>query len=90
MNHTLIDLYQPESGKLNVPYQPVETTEIIENPPRFTWMPAKLDGEVYVLEVSSSQVFELEFTRVYQPINLNFLLLITHILLERIIGDTHF
>jgi hypothetical protein len=72
MKETIISLYQPKSGELNVPYQPDETTQIIENPPRFTWMPAKLEEELYAVEISSSPSFEMEKTRIYQPVHQNF------------------
>ncbi|MBS4208862.1 DUF4962 domain-containing protein [Bacillus sp. FJAT-50079] len=72
MNDTLIRLYQPESGELFVPYKPDESTKLIENPPRFTWMPAKLDEEVYVLEISNSEKFLNEDTIRFEPIPYNF------------------
>ncbi|WP_413379199.1 DUF4962 domain-containing protein [Alkalihalobacillus sp. 1P02AB] len=71
MRQMLIELYQPESGALNVPYQPDSNSEIIENPPRFTWMPAKLENDRYVLEVSISSTFEKDSTLIYKPIENN-------------------
>ena len=68
MNKTLINLYQPKNGVLNIPYQPDEKTAIIENPPRFTWMPAKLEDDVYILEISTHTEFELENTLSYKPV----------------------
>lgn len=61
-------LYQPDAGVLNVPYEPNEDTKIIENPPRFTWMPAKLEKDIYVLEISSDINFVKENTYTYKPI----------------------
>ncbi|KHF41324.1 DUF4962 domain-containing protein [Halalkalibacter okhensis] len=72
MKDTLISLYQPESGSLNVPYQPASTSEIIENPPRFTWMPAKLEDDCYVLEIAKNPTFQAEETHTYKPIHNNF------------------
>ncbi|WP_371069036.1 DUF4962 domain-containing protein [Sediminibacillus sp. JSM 1682029] len=68
MKETLFKLYQPESGTLNIPYQPDEQTGIIENPPRFTWMPAKLEDDFYVLQLSTDAAFPQEDTLTYQPI----------------------
>lgn len=68
MRETLIQLYQPESGDLHIPYHPSETSKLIENPPRFTWMPAKLDDDVYVLQISSTNEFNDLDTITYQPI----------------------
>lgn len=65
-------LYQPQSGDLTVQYAPSGQTELIENPPRFTWIPAKLEDDRYVLEVSSAPDFTRETTRTYGPIPYNF------------------
>ncbi|MFB5662801.1 DUF4962 domain-containing protein [Alteribacillus sp. HJP-4] len=70
MEEILFKLYEPECDVLNVPYQPDETTVVIENPPRFTWMPAKLENDIYVLEISSNRSFT-ENTFVYKPIYYN-------------------
>lgn len=72
MEKTFIQLYQPESGPLNIPYQPDTATDVQENPPRFTWMPAKLDEECYVLEIASSSLFDSATTIRYKPIYYNF------------------
>ncbi|KAF9121407.1 hypothetical protein BGX30_002607, partial [Mortierella sp. GBA39] len=65
-------LYQPQSGDLTVQYAPSGQTELIENPPRFTWIPAKLEDDRYVLEVSSAPDFTGETTRTYGPVPYNF------------------
>lgn len=64
-------LYQPQSGLLTVQYAPDEMTVLIENPPRFTWIPAKLEHDRYVLQYSSSSLFPLEDTITVQPIPYN-------------------
>jgi hypothetical protein len=64
-------LYQPESGALTIKYEPNEATCLKENPPRFTWMPAQLEGDRYVLEISSSLDFPDELTETFQPISYN-------------------
>ncbi|NWL88890.1 alginate lyase [Paenibacillus sp. 79R4] len=65
-------LYQPLSGDLTVQYQPDEETEIYENPPRFTWIPAKLEEDRYMLEISAAPDFSQEHTRSYGPVSYNF------------------
>jgi hypothetical protein len=45
-------LYQPASTPLTIQYAPDESTVLLENPPRFTWMPARLENERYTLEIS--------------------------------------
>ncbi|MNI70068.1 hypothetical protein D3C73_1258570 [compost metagenome] len=64
-------LYQPQSGVLTVQYQPDETTQLIENPPRFTWIPAQLDHDRYVLQISSAENFAAADTQTIQPIPYN-------------------
>ncbi|WP_025027570.1 DUF4962 domain-containing protein [Caldalkalibacillus mannanilyticus] len=71
MPDTLKTLYQPVAGELNVQYQPDEQTEILENPPRFTWMPAKLEDDQYILQISASPEFTPEETRTSHPIYYN-------------------
>ncbi|MBE9916826.1 DUF4962 domain-containing protein [Paenibacillus donghaensis] len=65
-------LYQPLSGDLTVQYHPGEDTRLSENPPRFTWIPAKLEDDRYMLEISSSPEFDPKETKTYGPIPFNF------------------
>jgi hypothetical protein len=65
-------LFQPESGILTVQYQPDQHTKLLENPPRFTWMPARLDQDRYVLQISMSSEFADAVTDTYRPIPYNF------------------
>ncbi|MFU1795094.1 DUF4962 domain-containing protein [Paenibacillus azoreducens] len=65
-------LYQPLSGDLTVQYHPGEDTRLSENPPRFTWIPAKLEDDRYMLEISSSPEFGPKETKTYGPIPFNF------------------
>jgi len=51
-------LYQPASSELTVPYTPEITHTLYENPPRFTWMPAKIEDCTYILEISASSDFK--------------------------------
>jgi hypothetical protein len=70
--NTLNALYQPLSGDLTVQYEPCESTKWIENPPRFTWIPARLEEDRYMLEVSLTKEFRAEETRRFGPILYNF------------------
>lgn len=65
-------LYQPLSGDLTVQYQPSEEIRLSENPPRFTWIPAKLEDDRYTLEVSPSPDFDQGETKAYGPLRYNF------------------
>ncbi|MEK4118292.1 DUF4962 domain-containing protein [Paenibacillus sp. FSL W8-0919] len=64
-------LFEPHSGRLSVPYQPNEETRLLENPPRFTWMPGKLDNDCYVLQISTSPSFEPGVTMTFTDIPYN-------------------
>jgi hypothetical protein len=67
----LIKLFEPRSGVLSVPYSPQEGTKLLENPPRFTWMPALAEGGTYVLQLSSSPEFADRETTQFHPIPYN-------------------
>ncbi|MFD2612293.1 DUF4962 domain-containing protein [Paenibacillus gansuensis] len=71
MSLSQVSLYQPKSGKLTVQYAPDEYTEITENPPRFTWMPARLDDELYVLQLSTAADFPEKATESFGPLPVN-------------------
>ncbi|MDF2960849.1 MAG: alginate lyase, partial [Paenibacillus sp.] len=64
-------LYQPQSGVLTVQYAPDEQTVLIENPPRFTWIPAQLEHDRYVLQYSRSPQFDSNATVTVQSIPYN-------------------
>ncbi|WP_245624131.1 DUF4962 domain-containing protein [Jannaschia donghaensis] len=65
-------LDEPKAGRLTIGYAPDATTQIVENPPRFTWLPVIEDEAQYVLRVSSDPVFPKGKTRTYPGIPLNF------------------
>ncbi|TVY06745.1 DUF4962 domain-containing protein [Paenibacillus cremeus] len=67
----LSPLYEPQSGVLTVQYEPNEQIGLIENPPRFTWIPAQLENDRYVLQISSHPEFVDEITTTIQPIPVN-------------------
>ncbi|MEK8213847.1 MULTISPECIES: DUF4962 domain-containing protein [unclassified Paenibacillus] len=64
-------LFQPASGVLDLPYGPDEHSDVGENPPRFTWMPASLEEGMYELQISSYKEFEPEYTLTYSQIPYN-------------------
>lgn len=68
---TLSPLYEPQSGVLTVQYEPNEQTKLLENPPRFTWIPAQLENDRYVLQISQSDVFSEADTQTIKPIPYN-------------------
>ncbi|WP_426447353.1 DUF4962 domain-containing protein [Paenibacillus sp. S-38] len=65
-------LYEPRSGRLTVQYQPDEETILVENPPRFTWIPALPENDRYMLQVSLSEDFPEQSTRTIRGIPYNF------------------
>ncbi|MGO4791694.1 DUF4962 domain-containing protein [Paenibacillus sp. 2KB_20] len=64
-------LFEPKSGLLSVPYQPDEESKLLENPPRFTWMPGQLENDRYMLQISTSPSYETEVTTTISPIPYN-------------------
>lgn len=65
-------LDEPRAGKMNIGYRPDQQTEIVENPPRFTWMPVIEDEATYVLRISSDESFSSKNTTVFDNIAVNF------------------
>ncbi|WP_417721855.1 DUF4962 domain-containing protein [Salipiger sp.] len=65
-------LDEPKAGGLTIHYAPVERTEIVENPPRFTWLPVIEDGARYVLRLSTDPAYPRDATLVFSGIPLNF------------------
>lgn len=68
---TLSPLYEPQSGVLTVQYEPNEQTVLLENPPRFTWIPAQLENDRYLLQISQSDAFPGGDTQTIGPIPYN-------------------
>ncbi|MCJ7872883.1 DUF4962 domain-containing protein [Phaeobacter sp. J2-8] len=64
-------LDEPKTGRLTIQYAPDATSEITENPPRFTWLPVIEDEAQYVLRISTDPNFGND-TRVFANIPLNF------------------
>ncbi|MFS0726221.1 DUF4962 domain-containing protein [Paenibacillus sp. 1P07SE] len=64
-------LYEPQSGRLTIQYAPDEDTALLENPPRFTWIPAVPERTDYLLQISTSPSFEDELTKTVGPVPYN-------------------
>ncbi|MBX2837563.1 MAG: DUF4962 domain-containing protein [Gammaproteobacteria bacterium] len=67
-----VKLDEPRAGRLNIGYSPDLSTEITENPPRFTWMPVIEDEASYILRVSTDPQFENADTEQFTDISINF------------------
>lgn len=66
-------LDQPRAGRLNIQYAPADGDQLVENPPRFTWLPVVEDEASYVVRVSSDPKFPAAKTLTFADIPLNFL-----------------
>lgn len=69
---TLPPLDEPRAGGLTIDYAPTEATEIVENPPRFTWLPVIEDGALYALRLSTDPSYPAGDTLTFSGIALNF------------------
>ncbi|MEP2531472.1 DUF4962 domain-containing protein [Shimia sp.] len=65
-------LDEPKAGRLTIQYAPVATTQIVENPPRFSWIPVIEDEATYVVRISTDPKFPVKDTQLFAPIALNF------------------
>lgn len=65
-------LDQPKAGRLNIQYAPAKGAELVENPPRFTWLPVIEPEAVYVLRLSQDPKFPAKTTKTYSALPLNF------------------
>ncbi|WP_204114489.1 DUF4962 domain-containing protein [Shimia biformata] len=66
-------LDEPRAGRLNIQYAPESTDKLVENPPRFTWLPVVEEDARYVLRVSQDAAFPEQSTRLFTDIRVNFL-----------------
>ncbi len=64
-------LDEPKPGTLTIGYQPAGESSV-ENPPRFSWLPALNDDARYVVRISSDAGFAPERTLVFDNIAWNF------------------
>ena len=64
-------LDEPRAGRLTIGYKPAEGDTIVENPPRFSWLPVIEDGAHYTLRIcvdsSDDASTDLTFSRL--PLN---------------------
>ncbi len=65
-------LDEPKPGRLTIQYSPNEGTEIVENPPRFTWLPTLEDGAQYAIRISQNNQYSSSDTDIFSGIALNF------------------
>jgi hypothetical protein len=65
-------LDEPVAGRLNIQYAPDPGDTLVENPPRFTWLPVIEDEARYVLRLSTNASYPPEETQVFTDIALNF------------------
>ncbi len=65
-------LDEPRAARLTIQYAPTEATQIVENPPRFSWIPVIEDEATYVLRLSQDAQFPQGKTRTFCDLALNF------------------
>lgn len=65
-------LDEPKAGRLTIQYAPEAATPMVENPPRFSWLPVIEDEAAYTLRLSTDPNFATKDTQVFAPIPLNF------------------
>ena len=65
-------LDEPAAGRLNIRYAPDPGDVLVENPPRFTWLPVVEDEALYVLRLSTDPHYPAKETQVFADIPLNF------------------
>ena len=70
--HSAAYLDEPKAGRLTIQYAPDNGAVVIENPPRFMWLPVVEDEAHYVLRISKSDAFKAANTQVFSNIPLNF------------------
>ena len=69
---TLPLLDEPKAGRMMIQYAPDAATEVVENPPRFTWLPVIDDAAHFVLRISTDPDFPAKITILFDNIPLNF------------------
>lgn len=65
-------LDEPKAGRLTIAYAPTDGVTVIENPPRFMWLPVIEDEANYVLRIAKTAAFDAADTHVFSNIPLNF------------------
>ena len=69
---SLLMLDEPNAGRLTIQYGPNAGTDMVENPPRFSWLPVIEDEAEYVLRISADATYPTKTTHVFPNIPLNF------------------
>ena len=65
----LIPLDEPRAGRLTITYSPTDDDQIIENPPRFKWLPVIEDDAHYTLRIESKTSSSDAWTFTRLPLN---------------------
>jgi hypothetical protein len=65
-------LDEPKAGRMTIQNGPANGAAMVENPPRFTWLPVIEDGAQYVLRISADPAYPAKGTWVFGAIPLNF------------------
>ncbi len=68
----MIELDEPRAGRLTIGYAPDSDSTVVENPPRFTWLPDIEDSTLYTVRVTASDTGASAEQQVYTKIPLNF------------------
>ncbi|MEJ6398895.1 DUF4962 domain-containing protein [Yoonia sp. 208BN28-4] len=69
---TLPPLDEPNAGRLTIQYGPTNDIDIVENPPRFSWLPVIDEGAAYVLRLSTDPAFPKGKTQTFAGLPYNF------------------
>ncbi|UWQ19845.1 DUF4962 domain-containing protein (plasmid) [Jannaschia sp. M317] len=62
----------PKAGRLTIQYAPTAETDVVENPPRFSWLPVIEDEACYVLRISDDPGYPKKSVTLHKGIPLNF------------------
>lgn len=65
-------LEEPKAGRLTIQYAPKAGHKVVENPPRFSWLPVLDDGTSYTVRISSDAEFDEHKTIEFENIQNNF------------------
>ena len=71
-NPRLAYLDEPRAGRLNIQYSPTGGEAIVENPPRFKWLPVVEEEATYIIRISQDPEYAESNTVFYTDIPLNF------------------
>ena len=61
----LPSLDEPNAGRLTIQYCPASDEKVVENPPRFMWIPVIDEEATYVLRISSDPDFPAKTTHIF-------------------------